>query len=86
MRRRPSICDACARLRQRPNPGAVTSADRYIPHCDAFPDKVPAEIYLGGFDHRRPYPSDNGILFTMRDGGERALTAFDHRVGPGPRG
>jgi hypothetical protein len=59
----------------------VTSVDRYVPYCEAFPDAIPAEIYLGGFDHRRHHhPGDNGILFTMRDGGERALTALEHRL------
>jgi hypothetical protein len=80
MRRRPSICDACRRLRQRPNPDAVTSVDRYIPYCEAFPAAIPAEIYLGGFDHRHHHPGDNGVLFSLRDRGERALTAFEHRL------
>jgi hypothetical protein len=36
--------------------------------CDAFPDGIPDEIYLGDFDHRNPYPNaenptDNGIRF-----------------------
>jgi hypothetical protein len=79
MRRRPSICDACHRLRQRANPDAVTSVDQYIPYCEAFPVAIPAEIYIGGFDHRRHHPGDGGVLFAMRDGGERALDAFEHR-------
>lgn len=78
MRRGPNICDACERLRQRANPDAVTSADRYLPYCDAFNAGIPAEIYLGGLDHRDPRPGDGGIRFVMRAGGERALAAFEH--------
>ncbi|KAB2353661.1 hypothetical protein [Actinomadura montaniterrae] len=77
MRRRPSICDACARLQQRANPGAETSLDTWIPYCDAFPDRVPAEIYTGGFDHREPFEGDRGIRFEMRPGGERALASYE---------
>jgi hypothetical protein len=77
MRRRPSICDACVRLQQRANPGAATSADTWIPYCDAFPDRVPGEIYTGGFDHRQPFEGDHGIRFEQRPGGERALASYE---------
>ncbi|MEO3798439.1 hypothetical protein [Nonomuraea sp. B1E8] len=73
MRRRPSICDACARLRQQPDAGP---AGRYTPFCEAFPDGIPAEIYTGGFDHRHPWPGDGGVRFAMRAGGERAFQAY----------
>ncbi|MER6947637.1 hypothetical protein ABT294_26755 [Nonomuraea sp. NPDC000554] len=69
MRRRPSICDACDRL----------DPDRRAPSCEAFPDGIPTEIHLGGFDHRRPYRDDRGVLFVLRDGGERALRAYEIR-------
>ena len=55
MRRRPNICDACVRLQKRSNPDAQTSLDRWIPYCEAFPERVPNEIYRGGFDHRNPF-------------------------------
>jgi len=31
--------------------------------CDAFPDRIPDDIALGDFDHTKPYPGDNGIMF-----------------------
>ena len=31
--------------------------------CDAFPEKIPQEIFDGTFDHTEGYPGDNGIRF-----------------------
>lgn len=31
--------------------------------CDAFPDKIPQEIFDGTFDHTNEYPGDGGIRF-----------------------
>ena len=31
--------------------------------CNAFPDAIPQEILANVFDHRKPWPGDNGILF-----------------------
>ena len=31
--------------------------------CEAFPDKIPNEIYLGEFDHKKPFKGDNGLMF-----------------------
>ena len=33
--------------------------------CRAFPDKIPKEIVINNFIHTKPYPDDNGILFTQ---------------------
>lgn len=80
VRRRPSICDACARLGKRSNPEAQSSLDRWIPYCDAFPERVPREIYTGQFDHREPYPGDNGIRFELREGGESVLESYENSL------
>lgn len=33
-------------------------------HCDAFLNsEIPDEIISNKFDHTKPYPGDNGILF-----------------------
>ena len=31
--------------------------------CDAFPDGIPPEIWIGENEHRNPYPGDHGIRF-----------------------
>ena len=37
---------------------------RFPWYCEAFKDKpIPEEIYVDGFDHRKPYKGDNGIQF-----------------------
>lgn len=80
MRRKPNICDACVRLRKRSGPEAETSLARWIPYCDAFPERVPNEIYLAGFDHRQPFEGDGDVRFELRPGGERALAAYEASI------
>jgi hypothetical protein len=58
----------------------VSTLDLVIPYCEAFPDRVPREIYTGQFDHREPYPGDNGIQFELRDGGEGVLQSYENSV------
>ncbi|MEI6652563.1 MAG: hypothetical protein WCL42_08305 [Chlorobiaceae bacterium] len=31
--------------------------------CKAFPDGIPANIWIGKNDHTKPYSGDNGIQF-----------------------
>ena len=31
--------------------------------CAAFPKGIPTEIFNEDFDHTKPYPNDNGIMF-----------------------
>jgi hypothetical protein len=49
------VCSLCVHLRD--------VADR---KCIAFPDGIPDVIWMGGNDHRRPYPGDNGIQFKAK--------------------
>lgn len=55
--RKPSLCDACKRLRRDYDKGPV---------CAAFPEGIPEPILVGGFDHRNPFPGDHGVRF-VRD-------------------
>lgn len=65
------LCESCARL--GPGPGGVGFA------CSAFPSGVPDEIYLGGFDHRRPFTGDGGVLFELdtTPGTQARLAAYE---------
>lgn len=36
--------------------------------CAAFPDGIPQAILDNEHDHRKPYPSDNGVLFASKRG------------------
>ena len=49
--------------------------------CDAFPVEIPFDIIENGFDHRRPYPGDNGVLFDMSDA--VPMAEFNQVFGPG---
>ena len=64
--REPIQCDVCA-WKTSPNT------------CQAFPDGIPQDILDGSFDHSKPHPNDNGILFVLVDGAgdyEKQVLAF----------
>lgn len=39
------------------------SDDEGEPFCAAFQGPPPEEILMNGFDHRQPFPGDNGITY-----------------------
>lgn len=57
------ICSSCRHFRPERVDGN---------YCDAFPDGpgIPMEILRNEFDHRKPFPGDNGILYAPRPGTE----------------
>lgn len=54
----------------------IACVHRHGADCTAFPDGIPEEILFEGFDHREPYPGDNGVRFEVRAGYERDLTEY----------
>jgi len=40
---------------------------RTVLRCKAFPDGIPKELLNGRWDHREPYPGDNGFLYEPSD-------------------
>lgn len=54
--------------------------------CDAFPEGIPDEIVLGGFNHNRPFPGDHGMQFVARvkfavvDHGQGSFSPFAQEV------
>ncbi len=54
------ICQFCKRFREGKDWGDPNT-------CEAFPEGIPDEIELGGFDHRKPFKGDGGVRFEQRD-------------------
>jgi len=77
-----TICDACLHLHKRPNPDhdGQSPYTVVIRYCAAFPEAIPSDIWEKGFDHRRPYPGDNGIRFALRPGYEDLLESYEELV------
>jgi hypothetical protein len=55
-------------IHKRIQPGQQSS-------CAAFPAGIPRDLLTSRFDHRNPYPGDNGI-------GWRGDPGFEHPNGP----
>lgn len=73
------ICAACRHLGER-TVDRITKDGWFAgetPTCLAFPDGIPDEIWLGGYDHRRAFFGDLGVHFELGPGGEEDLAAFD---------
>ncbi len=56
-----NVCDVCKHYR-----GEISKNGGRRVCCDAFPDGIPRYIFNLGYDHREPYPNDNGIRFKMK--------------------
>jgi hypothetical protein len=81
-----SICAACTRLKTLPNPDhdpdGKSPYTTFVRFCAAFPDGIPDDIDLGGFDHRLPYPGDHGIRFEFEQGKETLLNGYEREISP----
>ena len=54
----PTVCTMCAHITLE---GLKTRC------CEAFPNGIPADIWMGRNDHSKPYPGDHGLLFKPRE-------------------
>lgn len=53
------LCFLCAHL-EMGKPG------NQMPSCKAFPNGIPFEIYMKGYDHREPFRNE-AVLFELSD-------------------
>ena len=73
-----TMCIACLRLKRdsldltNPTPGGGTT-------CSAFPDGIPTEIMDEGYDHRQPFPGDDGKMFVLDPEFEDVLQKYEAR-------
>lgn len=78
-----SSCDSCTRLKWVPDPDWKPGENQdpldtgSIYFCAAFPDEIPEDIKLRGFDHRFPYPADRGVRHELRSDRQDLLDAFE---------
>src|SRR4051812_16133125 len=79
-----TICAACTRLKITSNPDqdGRSPYTTFIRFCAAFPDGIPDDIDLGGFDHRLPYPGDQGLRFEFEEGKKILLDGYEREVAP----
>lgn len=72
-----STCDLCAL-----NRGRDALLDGYpTGTCDAFPEGIPLDIWVDGYDHRQPYDGDGGVVFVAQAGVTDGLV--DHHLAQG---
>lgn len=62
--RTPAQCVSCKHWISPLDSGADDDAQT----CAAFPAGIPDDIWWNRFDHRQPYPGDNGIQWESLDG------------------
>ncbi|MGI8335780.1 hypothetical protein ACRYCC_38025 [Actinomadura scrupuli] len=79
-----SICAACTRIKITSNPDddGRSPYTTFIRFCAAFPEGIPDDIDLGGFDHRLPYPGDQGIRFKFEESDAILLGGYEREVAP----
>lgn len=60
--------------------------------CPAFPDRIPRDILLNKFDHRKPHEGDHDIQFEPKPGESSPFADYEARIraeqestGGGPR-
>ena len=68
------LCASCRHLRAAPH-GTGRA-------CHAFPDGIPADIWSRGYDHRRPYPGDQGLQHELTQGADDLLRRYEEVVAP----
>jgi len=56
----PTLCLSCTRYKYE---SGIDPDGHETGTCEAFPEGIPVAIDSGGFDHRKPFAGDNGILF-----------------------
>jgi hypothetical protein len=69
----PVICLACRHF-HRPEPEDFSAP---VPSCTAFPEGIPEEIVEGGFDHRKSFKGDRGVLFELDPEFEDILRIYE---------
>lgn len=60
----PAQCMSCARWR----PGLLNGTEDQRQTCEAYPDGIPAQIWINDADHRQPQPGDHGLRWKSVDG------------------
>lgn len=73
-----SQCSACSHFRS-PFLEPERAAKGEGPTCAAFPGGIVEIIYANGFDHRNPFPGDNGVRWES-NGEEFPEWAFADKV------